>query len=414
MLLRAATLLTRTTAKRCHSFNGRRNVCNLLAQSSNNIPTTTTNTTIRSYSQSFPSFKNEKGSESSSTDDIEAETDDFIFSNNITNEEARAIFEKELASMEAEEEAKLFKDWVPGTRKRPLVVSLKESDFDLDANKQWTTRHKRCGALGIKLGMMPVWDDWGERHACTAIFLDTNIVMEIKTKEKHGYDAVVLGAGERKLKRVKKTLLGFYEKIGLKQPPAITREFKLYSPDPENINVIPEPGTQIHARHFVPGQNVDVAGISKGKGFQGAMKRHNFKGMPATHGVSKSHRALGSTGQCQDPGRVFKGKKMAGRMGADRVTTQNLRVLKIDRGRNILYIKGAVPGNKGSFVEIKDAIKKPLWGTNFVEGKEDCKIPPLPTFEYDQNIDGTGQSGFDVFMPIHDKDPLIPIDVESI
>jgi hypothetical protein len=148
---------------------------------------------------------------------------------------------------------------------------------------------------------------------------------------------------------------------------------------------------------------VDVSGISKGKGFQGAMKLHGFSGMPASHGTSKSHRSLGSTGSCQDPGRVFKGKKMAGRMGTNRVTKQNLRIVKIDRGRNLLFIKGAVPGNKGAFVEIRDAIKRPFWGTDRVLDQVDR--PPLPTFEYEE-VDGCGEPGHELFMPLTKQDPF--------
>lgn len=136
------------------------------------------------------------------------------------------------------------------------------------------------------------------------------------------------------------------------------------------------------------------------------MKRHGFKGMPATHGTSLSHRALGSTGQCQDPGKVFKGKKMAGRMGTDRVTVQNLQILKIDRGRNLIYVRGHVPGQKGAFVEIKDAVKKPLWRTDKVLGS--LERPPLPTFDYDASIDGSGEAGCEEFMPLGDEDPLDP------
>jgi hypothetical protein len=138
------------------------------------------------------------------------------------------------------------------------------------------------------------------------------------------------------------------------------------------------------------------------------MKRHNFAGMPASHGVSKSHRALGSTGQCQDPGKVFKGKKMAGRMGADRVTVQNMHVVKIDRGRNLLYVRGAIPGNKGGFVEIRDAVKKPLFNTHRVEGE--VKYPPLPTFEYDTEIDGSGAVGHEIMRPLELQDPMEPDD----
>jgi hypothetical protein len=150
---------------------------------------------------------------------------------------------------------------------------------------------------------------------------------------------------------------------------------------------------------------VDISGISKGKGFQGGMKRHGFGGMPASHGTSLSHRALGSTGSCQDPGKVFKGKKMAGRMGSDRVTMQNLRILKIDRGRDLIYISGHVPGNKGGFVEIRDAVKRPLWRTDKVLGG--LERPPLPTFQYVPDIDGAGQA-FEEFMPLGEEDPLDP------
>jgi len=381
---------------------------------SHTIPT---NNVIRCYSTTNPTFKKKTEKEEVLPPEVleqieNYDKDEWLFSEGLTLEEAKRIFEEKVAIHEAQEEAKLYKNWVPGTRKRPLQYSYNEDDFLEDAHLKWTLRHKRCGALGIKVGMMPVWDEWGERHSCTILYLDENVVLEVKNKDQHGYDAVVLGAGERKLKRVNKPLRGIYDKHGLARPPAIVGEFRIGGP--ENVNVAPEPGSFIHARHFVPGQNVDVSGICKGKGFQGAMKRHNFKGMPASHGVSKSHRALGSTGQCQDPGRVFKGKKMAGRMGGNRVTVQNLRVLKIDRGRNLLYLKGCVPGNKGQFVEIRDAVKQPLWGTNYIEGGVECKKPPLPTFEYEEGIDGSGQPGFDTFMPSPSTDPLVPKEIEAI
>lgn len=271
----------------------------------------------------------------------------------------------------------------------------------------WIARlNRRCGALGIKLGMMPIWDEWGERHACTVLYLDSNVVLRKFTQEKDGYVGVQVGAGKRKAKNVTKPVLGHYQKHGIdiangESPPYVVREFRLTH---EEYTL--EQGTEIHARHFVPGQNVDVSAISKGKGFQGAMKRWNFKGMPASHGTSLSHRALGSTGQCQDPGRVFKGKKMAGHMGNERVTTQNLRVVKIDRGRNLIYVKGPVPGQKGNFVEIRDAVKKPLFGTQKVEGE--TNFPPLPTFEYEDGVDGCGEGGFEVTMPQQKDDPFDP------
>jgi len=335
--------------------------------------------------------------------------------NNPTEAEIDAIIEEEIAKMEEEEAQKNNPNWKPGYRKRPLVVSYNLEDFDneVDPTYWMPNFNKRCGALAIKMGMMPVWDDWGERHPCTVLLLDKNVVMKTFTEEKHGYIAVQLGAGERKRKNVTKPVLGHCEKHlpylheqdenghWKNHPPYIIREFRM-----THEQYLPKPGTVIHARHFVPGQAVDVSGISKGKGFQGAMKRWNFSGMPATHGTSLSHRALGSTGQCQDPGRVFKGKKMAGRMGGKRKTTQNLRIVKIDRGRNLLYVRGAVPGQCGNFVEIRDAVKRPLFATEKVE--DASKFPPLPTFEYEEGVDGSGREGFECMMPLSKIDPFNP------
>ena len=328
----------------------------------------------------------------------------------MTKEEMQKIIDEEVALMEQKELEKTYPNWKPGERKRPLMktYSLEEFERELLPEKYaddplWTLRDKRCGALAIKIGMMPVWDDWGVRHGCTVLWLDRNIVLGHKTMDKHGYMAVQVAAGERKAKNVGKCILGQYQSDDtLKEsPPYLVREFRVT--DEEHLLPLQ---SEILARHFVPGQNVDVTGISKGKGFQGAMKRHNFSGMPATHGTSLSHRALGSTGQCQDPGRVFKGKKMAGRMGSDRVTLQNLRIVKIDRGKNLIYVDGSVPGQKGSFVEIRDAVKKPLWRTkNMV--RDDPKRPPLPTFDYDLSIDGTGET-YEEFMPLHEEDPFDP------
>ncbi len=347
---------------------------------------TSTCASTRNYSVTVPNQKIESINSDLSQAEMEAEID------------------AELAKLAAEEEAKTFKDWKPGYRKRPLVVSYNMEDFENEGKlTSWRPQlMRRTGALAIKVGMMPVWDEWGERHACTVLYLDNNTVIRTFTEEEDGYMSVQIGAGERKKKNVTKPLMGHYKKYGVDEnPPYTVREFRV-----SHEEYLPEPGTKIHARHFVPGQNVDISGISKGKGFQGAMKRWNFSGMPASHGTSLSHRALGSTGQCQDPGRVFKGKKMAGRMGADRVTTQNLRIVKVDRGLNLIYIKGGVPGQKGEFVEIRDAVKKPLFGTEKVE---DASIfPPLPTFEFEEGIDGCGESGHEVMMPLQKEDPFDP------
>jgi large subunit ribosomal protein L3 len=328
-----------------------------------------------------------------------------MMNTNMSEEEARKMMEEQVAQIEEEEKAKDLRllSWKPGQRKKELSISysLEELEADINGVVRWTLLDKRCGALGIKLGMLPLWDEWGERHPCTVVYLDSNLVIGHKTIEKHGYCAAQIGAGERKKKNVKVTILGQFKDLPQVQehPPYIIREFRIT--DPANL---PDIGTPIHARHFVPGQQVDVAGITKGKGFQGGMKRWNFSGLGASHGVSLAHRSIGSTGACQDPGKVFKGKKMPGHMGVERVTKQNLRVVKVDRGRNLLYIKGAIPGNKGEFVEIRDAVKKPLWGTPKV--LEGLDKPPLPTFAYDPEKDGCGLPGLEEFMPIPNLDPF--------
>jgi len=322
----------------------------------------------------------------------------------LTEEEMKAELEQELAKLEEMEEVKKYKDWKPGHRKRPLFMSYNEKDFveELEGRSTWSPRlDQRCGALAIKVGMMPVWDEWGERHPCSVLFIDRNVVIKTFTEEKDGYMGVQIGAGERKAKNVTKPLMGHYQAHDLTHAPYRVREFRVSEKD-----YLPEPGTQIHARHFIPGQAVDVSAISKGKGFQGAMKRWNFSGMPASHGTSVSHRSLGSTGQCQDPGRVFKGKKMAGRMGGKRVTVQNLRIVKVDAGRNLIYVRGAVPGPKGEFVELKDSVKRPLFGTEKV--LDGAEKPPLPTFVGEEGIDGSNEAGHEMFMPMAIIDPFDP------
>jgi large subunit ribosomal protein L3 len=328
-----------------------------------------------------------------------------------SDEEIEKILQEEEAKMIAEQKARFVESWEPGMRKKPLQSSFKLEEFEYELEPEnhlprWTLLDKRCGALAIKVGMMPVFDEWGVRHPCTVLFMDQNLVVGHKTMEKNGYIAAQIAAGERKRKNVGKSVLGQYQGFLSEEenPPYLVREFRI-----TDESLLPPLHSQIHARHYVPGQNIDVSGISKGKGFQGPMKRHNFGGMPASHGVSLSHRAHGSTGQCQDPGKVFKGKKMAGHMGTERVTTQNVRIIKIDRGRNLLYVLGAVPGNKGHFVEVRDAVKKPLWGTDKVLDAIDR--PPLPTFEYEE-IDGSG-TPHELFMPLPATDPFAPDDEEA-
>ena len=211
----------------------------------------------------------------------------------------------------------------------------------------------RSGVIAKKLGMTRLFLEDGKQVPVTVLLLDSLQVVAQRTADKDGYTAVQLGAGLAKAKRTTAAMRGHFGKAQV-EPKRKIAEFRV-TPDCM-IGV----GEEITADHYFAGQFVDVAGTSIGKGFQGAMKRHNFGGLRASHGVSVSHRSHGSTGQCQDPGKVFKGKKMAGHMGAVRSTTQNLQVIRTDSDRGLIMIKGAVPGSKGGWVTIKDAVKKPV------------------------------------------------------
>ncbi|MCV6591363.1 MAG: 50S ribosomal protein L3 [Silicimonas sp.] len=211
----------------------------------------------------------------------------------------------------------------------------------------------RSGVIAKKVGMTRLFMEDGKQIPVTVLQLDKLQVVAQRTAEKDGYSAVQLGAGTAKAKRVSQAMRGHFAAAKV-EPKRKIAEFRV---DPENLI---EVGAEISADHYAEGQFVDVSGTSIGKGFAGAMKRHNFGGLRATHGVSISHRSHGSTGQCQDPGRVFKGKKMAGHMGAAAVTTQNLQVVRTDADRGLIMVKGAVPGSKGGWVTIKDAVKKPI------------------------------------------------------
>ena len=211
----------------------------------------------------------------------------------------------------------------------------------------------RAGIIAKKLGMTRLFMEDGKQIPVTVLQLDGLQVVSQRTADKHGYSAVQLGTGTIKAKRVSQAMRGHFA-VAQVEPKRKVAEFRVA---PENLI---EVGAEITAEHYAAGQFVDVSGTSIGKGFAGAMKRHNFKGLRASHGVSVSHRSHGSTGQCQGPGKVFKGKKMAGHMGAAKVTTQNLQVVKTDLDRGLIMIKGAVPGHKGGWVTVKDAVKKPL------------------------------------------------------
>ena len=211
----------------------------------------------------------------------------------------------------------------------------------------------RSGVIAKKLGMTRLFMADGRQIPVTVLQMENLQVVAQRTSEKDGYSAVQLGAGVAKAKRTTAAMRGHFASAKV-EPKRKIAEFRVSA---ENLI---EVGEEIIADHYFEGQFVDVSGTSIGKGFAGAMKRHNFSGLRATHGVSISHRSHGSTGQCQEPGRVFKGKKMAGQMGAAKVTTQNLQVVKTDSARGLLMIKGAVPGSKGGWVTVKDAVKKPF------------------------------------------------------
>ena len=209
----------------------------------------------------------------------------------------------------------------------------------------------RTGLIAKKLGMSRLFNEDGSTVPVTLLHVDNVRVVSKRTPEKDGYDAVQLGIGDAKPKNVSKANKGHFAKAGVEAPKKLV-EFRV------GADAVLEPGTVLTSAHFVKGQKVDVTGVTVGKGFAGAMKRWNFAGLEASHGVSVSHRSHGSTGNRQDPGKTFKNKKMAGHIGVERVTTQNLEVALVDAEKGLLLIKGAVPGSKGGYVMIRDAEKR--------------------------------------------------------
>ena len=209
----------------------------------------------------------------------------------------------------------------------------------------------RTGLIARKVGMSRVFEDDGTHVPVTVFDIGGCQVVAQKTAERDGYNALQLGWGMAKVKNVTKAMRGHYAKAKVEPKRKLT-EFRV------SEDGLVDVGTELSAAHFVTGQFVDVTGTSIGKGFAGVIKRHNFSGLGASHGVSVSHRSQGSTGQCQDPGKVFKGKKMAGQMGNVTITTQNLEVVGTDPERGLILVKGAVPGARDGYVRIADAVKK--------------------------------------------------------
>jgi large subunit ribosomal protein L3 len=211
----------------------------------------------------------------------------------------------------------------------------------------------RTGLLAEKLGMTRLFEDDGTHEPVTVLRVEDCEVVATRRPEREGYAAVQIGIGKAKVKNVTKPMRGHFAKANV-APKARLAEFRV------SEDALLEPGTALSVEHFVVGQYVDVTGTSIGKGFAGAMKRWGFRGLRASHGVSISHRSHGSTGQRQDPGKVFKGKKMAGHMGDRRITVQNLEVVGVDKERGLVLVKGAVPGARGGYVRITDAVKRAL------------------------------------------------------
>ena len=209
----------------------------------------------------------------------------------------------------------------------------------------------RTGLIARKLGMTRLFNDDGSTVPVTVLHLDEVRVVANRTADKDGYDAVQVGVGTAKPKNVTKPQKGHFAKAGVEAPRKVV-EFRVPA------EALVAPGAKLTGDHFVKGQKVDVTGVTVGKGFAGGMKRWNFAGLEASHGVSISHRSLGSTGNRQDPGKTFKNKKMAGHLGQERVTTQNLEVAAVDAAKGLLMIKGAVPGAKGGYVLVRDAVKR--------------------------------------------------------
>ena len=208
----------------------------------------------------------------------------------------------------------------------------------------------RCGVITRKLGMSRVFNDNGEHVPVTILRLENVEVLSIKSIEKDGYTAVQLGFCDKKAKNVTKPLKGVFAKSKI-NPKEKIAEFRV------SEDAVLKVGDKLSVNHFIIGQKVDVVGVSQGKGFSGAMKRHNFGGMQASHGVSISHRSHGSTGNSQDPGRTWRGKKMAGQYGNVRITTQNLKIVKLLEDEDLILVEGSVPGSKNGFVILRDAIK---------------------------------------------------------
>jgi len=249
----------------------------------------------------------------------------------------------------------------------PKITKHKHFMPQFSVRTGWTKDSQRVGALAVKLGMTSDWNEWGVRYPLTILQVLNCQVVQVKSpkdagNEKKNLWSLQVGAGYKSVKTLSKALAGHFAKADI-PPKRILAEFPV-TPDA----IIP-PGTPILAKHFLPGQRITVTGVSKGKGFQGPMKRWGFGGLPASHGTSLTHRSHGATGNRQDPGKVFKGKKMAGRMGNEQTTIKNLLVFEVQPEHNLIYVVGAVPGAPGTWLKVKDSL-----------GNVFRTVPPFPTY----------------------------------
>lgn len=286
-----------------------------------------------------------------------------------------------------------------------LLTSVSSSPFGGEQRREMSggkidrfhTNLGRTGLLAMKCGMMGHWDSWGKRHPLTVLKVEDCRVVQVKTMDADGYSALQIGGGQKKAKNTTKPLMGHFQKAGLDTPLRFLHEFRC---NPDNALPI---GYQMSALHFAPGQYVDCTSISAGKGFQGVMKRWGFKGQGASHGATKSHRSAGSTGQHQDPGRIWKGKKMAGRMGGKQITQQSMLVFRVDPEKNLIFIRGSVAGKKGTYVRVKDAIMAQT--RRFIADKI-----PVPT--WDPSNPNPPEEEWNA-PSLHEKDPYHPDQILS-
>jgi len=304
---------------------------------------------------------------------------------------AERVKQKKLRMQRERERVQLRKQYLETNRpkivNRPKaeVYNFPEQGLTPSEEKTtgWSWLSRRVGLLAIKEGMLTEYDNWMRPIACTVLRIPELYVTQVKTEPNEGYTALQIGIRGALLHRQPNSVLGHLSKKDLPTDLTKLQEFRV---TPEALVPI---GTKLHPLHFTPGQYIDVQALTKGKGTQGPMKRWGFSGGNASHGASKSHRQLGSTGTSTSPGKVFKGKKMAGRMGHEKVTIRSLLLWKIDTEYNVLFVKGAIPGPKGGIVRVRDALFKRFE-----------KPPPFPTYVLPEHIDPFEPTEYEADLPV--------------